>query len=499
MGISTYNPRENSPVPSWAIGSREVTALDMAQAFGVLANNGIKMKVHTVRRIEDRNGKTIYECKTEPEQVLSPEAAFITTSILQDVVSSTTARGLSGMGRPLAAKTGTTDDARDIYLATYAPNLVATFWMGYDIKDMGKIVSGWNISTGLMREVFKEVFKTLPKENFPPPPPGVVRVEVCTKSGLLPSDQCRAAGTVRGDYFLRNHVPRLPCDMHVMVDICQASGLLAGEFCPAEQVVQTPFFKRPDYIITDGGWSGGAGRGPLDAAENPPEEICDVHTEHSGAFTHFTASLSKKNDEISLEWGYSGTLLKEFELHRQVTNGNGGAAVLIGTFGKEQTSYRDKNVQAGKTYVYTLYAVSEQGHRSDPVTANVTVPEPLLKPAAPTDLKAELDDVNKNIVKLTWEAADDLGFEIYRSDKPEPIGTTTKKVYEDHITESGTYIYYVIAYDQLGKKSDKSKSASIDVTIVEEPNGGTGASAPGWLRSSLLAWLSRFSLILARH
>ena len=504
MGISTYNPRENSPVPSWAIGSREVTALDMAQAFGVLANNGIKMKMHTVLRIEDRNGKTIYECKTEPEQVLSPEAAFITTSILQDVVSSTTARGLSGMGRPLAAKTGTTDDARDIYLATYAPNLVATFWMGYDIKDMGKIVSGWNISTGLMREVFKEVFKTLPKENFPPPPPGVVRVEVCTKSGLLPSDQCRAAGTVRADYFLRNHVPRLPCDMHVMVDICQASGLLAGEFCPAEQVVQTPFFKRPDYIITDGGWSGGAGRGPLDAAENPPEEICDVHTEHSGAFTHFTASLNKKNDEISLEWGYSGSLLKEFELHRQVTNGNGGAAVLIGTFGKEQTSYRDKNVQAGETYVYTLYAVSEQGHRSDPVTANVTVPEPLLKPpGAPTDLEEVVSGPVDGLyrVNLEWKAADNLAteFRIYRN------GARVKTIsallgpcqYVDTIDEPGPYRYHVTAYNLLG---ESGKSNVVEINIEEPgepPDDEARTGIPGWLHNILVACLSPFSFIQA--
>ena len=508
MGISTYDPRENSPVPSWAIGSREVTALDMAQAFGVLANNGIKMKMHTVRRIEDRNGKTIYEHKTDPEQVLSPEAAFITTSILQDVVSSTTARGLSGMGRPLAAKTGTTDDARDIYLATYAPNLVATFWMGYDIKDMGKIVSGWNISTGLMREVFKEVFETLPKENFPPPPPGVVRVEVCTKSGLLPSDQCRAAGTVRADYFLRNHVPRLPCDMHVMVDICQASGLLAGEFCPAEQVVQTPFFKRPDYIITDGGWSGGAGRGPLDAEEGPPEETCNVHTEYSGAFTHFRAALSNKNDEISLEWGYSGALLKEFELHRQVTegNGNGEAAELIGTFGNEQTSYRDKNVQAGKTYVYTLYAVTEQGHRSDPVTASVTVPEQLPKqPAAPTNLKAVLGMPNENgscDVTLTWDAKDttsQIQFLVYCGDFDSPIGTVSKKNYTDKAREPGDYTYAVRARDISTNLESDQITVKVNINIPDGDEAAHPGSISGWLRSSLLAWLSRFTSIQAWH
>ncbi len=496
MGISTYNPRENSPVPSWAIGSREVTALDMAQAFGVLANNGIKMKMHTVRRIEDRNGKTIYEYKTEPEQVLSPEAAFITTSILQDVISSTTARGLSGMGRPLAAKTGTTDDARDIYLATYAPNLVATFWMGYDIKDMGKIVSGWNVSTGLMREVFKEVFETLPRENFPPPPPGVVRVEVCTKSGLLPTDQCRAAGTVRADYFLKNHVPRLPCDMHLMVDICQASGLLAGEFCPVEQVVSTPFFKRPDYIITDGGWSGGAGRGPLDAEEGPPEETCNVHTEYSGTFTHFTASLNKKNDEITLDWGYSGALLEGYELHRQSTDGD-GAAVLIGTFGKEQISYKDKNVQAGKTYIYTLYAISEHGIRSEPVTASVVVPEPQSKvPEAPRNLTAYSTVEGEGYgVHLTWDPADlrATHYFIYclSNGEYEKIGTAFMNKFDYIVPNPGTYIYSVTACNLSGE-SAKSNPCKLEIDLDEED-----ASLSGWLRNLLAACLSRFSVIQA--
>ena len=156
-------------MPSWAIGSASYGSGHVGH--GVFANNGI-VKMHTVRRIEDRQGEVIYEHKSEPEQVLSREASFITTSILQDVVTSTTASGLSGLGRPLAAKTGTTDDVRDIYLAAFAPNLVATFWMGYDIKDMGKITRGWYSST-LMRSLRRSSNRS--REDFSPPPAGVVR------------------------------------------------------------------------------------------------------------------------------------------------------------------------------------------------------------------------------------------------------------------------------------------------------------------------------------
>ncbi|HOL17604.1 MAG TPA: PBP1A family penicillin-binding protein, partial [Bacillota bacterium] len=131
MGISTFEPSD--ALPSWTLGSREVTALDMAQAFSVFANNGIRVDLHAVQRIEDSNGQIIYEHKANPQQVLSPQTTFIINDILQDVVRYTTATGLQSP-RPMAAKTGTTDDARDIYLCAYAPNIVASFWMGYDIN-----------------------------------------------------------------------------------------------------------------------------------------------------------------------------------------------------------------------------------------------------------------------------------------------------------------------------------------------------------------------------
>ncbi len=473
MGISTYNPEETRPVPSWAIGSREVTALDMAQAYGVFANSGIKMDMHTVRRIEDRQGGVIYEHKSDPEQVLSREASFITTSILQDVVTSTTASGLSGLGRPLAAKTGTTDDARDIYLAAYAPNLVATFWMGYDIKDMGKIVQGWNYSSTLMREVFREIFKTLPREDFAPPPAGVVRVEVCTKSGLLPTEECREAGTVRADYFLRNHAPRLTCNMHILANICQASGLLAGEFCPEDQVVETPFFVRPPFRVTDGGWSGGAGRGPLDAAEAPPEETCDIHTEHPGSFTFFGASVNMLN-EVELTWSYSGGSIKKFELYRQVKNGGNNEARLIESVGKGKTSTKDKNVQRGTTYLYTLYAINEHDVPSQPATAEVTVKEIIPRPGAPKNLNAshELNKDGTYDVLLTWEAADmATEYQIFRDGAYLKSVPLFKFQYEDSGLDPGSYSYCVKAYNAITK--ELSEPSEI-VVIIENTTGTAG-------------------------
>ncbi len=506
MGISTYSPQESSPVPSWAIGSREVTALDMTQAYSVFANNGVKMKMHTVRRIEDRNGKVIYEHEAEPEQVLSREAAFITNSILQDVVT-TTATGLSGLGRPLAAKTGTTDDERDVYLVAYTPNIVASFWMGYDIKDMGAITRGWNLRTMVVREVFKEIFKDLPRENFAPQPSGVVRVEVCTKSGHRPTELCREAGTVRADYFLRNHVPRLTCDMHVQVDICEASGLLAGEFCPPDQVVQEIRFNRPQFMVTDGGWRSGAGRIPQDAKEMPPEETCDIHSEYSGMFAFFTASASGKR-QVKLAWEYTGEALKEFHIYRQIKNGNGDEPQLIKKLRKNERSYKDKTIQIGKTYIYTIYAVNEQGSRSQPAVVEVNVQDqPQEKPGNPEITLSQ--DYNKDedyyYVTIQWEARGPMAdlFHIYRDETPEPIHTVNvgeNYSWTDTEVQPGiTYVYRVVAVNDSGSSSSEK---SITINDSGNAGGANNGKVYGWnlgerLSGFLAACFSRLSIFQA--
>jgi membrane peptidoglycan carboxypeptidase len=267
----------------------------------------------------------------------------------------------------MAAKTGTTDDARDIYLCAYTPNVVAAFWMGYDEKVMGNIPNGWNYTTAVLRTVFSELFKTLPAEPFRAVPDGVTRVEVCAKSGLLPSDQCLEAGVTTTDYFLANHVPRVTCNMHLLLDICKESGLLANEFCPKSSVIRKAFFDRPDYIITDGRWLKGAGRKPLDADDKAPTEKCGVHTEFGGRVTSFIAE-ARRND-IRLQWRYRGPRVDEFIIYRQI-EGETNPEFLV-RLASNQRRYNDNAVVPGKTYIYSLYAVYKHG-LSEPAIARAT-------------------------------------------------------------------------------------------------------------------------------
>ncbi len=466
MGLSTFKTSPNDPAyPSWTLGARDVTTLDMTQAFAVFANDGIRVDLHTIQRIEDRNGRVIYEHKIDPVQVLSPQTTFIINDILQDVVRYTTARGLQSP-RPMAAKTGTTDDARDIYLSAYAPNVIASFWMGYDENLMGSIPNGWNYTTAILREVFSEVFTTLPVEQFKSAPSGVRRVEVCTKSGLLPSDQCREAGAVTSDYFLTNHAPRVTCNMHVMLTVCAVSGQLAGEYCPEEDIHQQAFFSRPDYIITDARWRKGAGRAPLDAGDKPPTETCTVHTEFTGGITSFTAEV--RNNEIRLEWEYSGPKVLEFNLYRQADNES--EATLLVSLAANQRRYTDKAVQAGKTYTYSLSAMYEHGP-SEAVVAKVNLVAE--KPPTPEEFKASHIDNN---IRLDWHypsGSNIDGFIIRRT--TEDGGSTSFDVLahrRDYLDSGahvpGLYSYHIVAIRQ----GVESEAATTEIAI---PNGSDSA------------------------
>jgi penicillin-binding protein 1A len=250
MGITTITSEEVENL-SLTLGGFHlgVSAVDMAQAYSVMANQGQKVDLHTIERIIDRQGNVIYEFKAEPKKVLSPQAAFLVNDILQEFVTGYLGRELR-IDRPVAAKTGTTNDWRDVYLVAYTPNLVASFWMGYDEPRIGSIEQGWRYSTIFLRDVFLEIFKTLEVKEFEQPE-GIIRLSVCNKSGLRPNSDCDAAGTVISDYFIADQAPTAGCDMH-----------------------EDGFYNRPPFIITDHRWSGrgGAGRGPEDAGELPSSE-----------------------------------------------------------------------------------------------------------------------------------------------------------------------------------------------------------------------------------
>ena len=115
-----------------ALGSGSVTPLELTTAYCSFANGGYDINPVTILRVSDRNGHVLEEHESTHEQVLSSETTYQVTSMLQDAVQRGTGTLASSLGRPVAGKTGTTNDYRDAWFVGYTPNLVAGVWVGHD-------------------------------------------------------------------------------------------------------------------------------------------------------------------------------------------------------------------------------------------------------------------------------------------------------------------------------------------------------------------------------
>lgn len=127
MGIKS----KLKPTYSLALGSNEVNLLELTSAYGTLATQGTHIETHGIRRILNRSGEAIYTSKYQPKRVLDPGSAAIMTWMLKSVVQSGTGRAAQ-LNRPVAGKTGTSDEARDLWFIGYIPQMVTGVWLGND-------------------------------------------------------------------------------------------------------------------------------------------------------------------------------------------------------------------------------------------------------------------------------------------------------------------------------------------------------------------------------
>lgn len=163
MGIES----ELKPTYSLALGASEVTVLELTSAYGTIANQGKHVPVHGIKRILDRNGKVLYRAKTEGKQVLDRDSANIMTWMMQNVVRAGTATAAQ-IGRPVAGKTGTSDDYRDLWFVGYIPQLVAGVWLGND--DNTSTQGASSTAAAFWRDFMNRIAEDIPEEDFPERP-----------------------------------------------------------------------------------------------------------------------------------------------------------------------------------------------------------------------------------------------------------------------------------------------------------------------------------------
>jgi penicillin-binding protein 1B len=190
-------------VPSIALGSSEVTPLELARAFGVLAASGYRAEPHGVIGVLDAGGDVSYRAGSVGEQVFDPAEVFLVTSALQGAVERGTGRGLRAWGvhGPIAAKSGTTNDYRDAWFVGYTPDLVVAVWTGFDDgQSLG--LSGAQAALPIFAQFFTAIEASREVRGFEPPL-GVETALIDPETGLGVGWGCGG----ETEYFLAGTTP----------------------------------------------------------------------------------------------------------------------------------------------------------------------------------------------------------------------------------------------------------------------------------------------------
>ncbi|HKY07744.1 MAG TPA: PBP1A family penicillin-binding protein [Candidatus Binatia bacterium] len=166
LGIQSALPA----VPSLALGSAEVTPLEVAVAFSTIANGGVRTRPLAVKLVMDQNAQPLEKRDVRVEQVINPQLAHMMNYILKGVLDRGTAAAARRMGftRPAAGKTGTTNDYKDAWFVGYTPDLLAVVWVGFDGQSKLNL-SGSEAALPIWTEFMKSATANMPVTDFVPP------------------------------------------------------------------------------------------------------------------------------------------------------------------------------------------------------------------------------------------------------------------------------------------------------------------------------------------
>jgi penicillin-binding protein 1B len=180
------------PYPAVALGSFEATPLEMATAYNVLANGGLKVEPVTVLQVMDDKGRTLEQHESSPPaRVVREESAFLVTNMLKSVLTSGTAASSRAMGfqAEAAGKTGTTNDLRDAWFAGFTPDLLCVVWVGFDDNSPLNL-SGAKAALPIWVEFMKGALAGTKPQPFSLPASNIVFVEIDKETGLLATPNC---------------------------------------------------------------------------------------------------------------------------------------------------------------------------------------------------------------------------------------------------------------------------------------------------------------------
>ena len=218
-----YNSASKTSIAALALGQFNNDPNDrdggntsiLAAAYGTFGNNGIYTKPVLYTKVVDATGKTILD-NTTPKQtkVFSPQAAYILYDMLKGPVTEYNATGAKWGDMPVAGKTGTTSNSTDLWFAGLSPYLSGSVWIGYDKPT--KLVGSSSGCASLWGKLMAKAHEGLEVKDIEEPS-GIVKVNVCKDSGLLPSLFCSLdfrGNRVYEELFIKGTEPTTNCQIH---------------------------------------------------------------------------------------------------------------------------------------------------------------------------------------------------------------------------------------------------------------------------------------------
>ena len=282
MGIETLTSGEYGL--SLTLGGGEVTLLDMTYAFSVFANGGLMagnpvpeervrpgfraLDPVAVQQITDSQGNVLEQFDgPRTREILRPQVAFLMNDMLSDNDARARMFGIDSplhLDRPVAAKTGTTDNYRDAWTIGYTPQIAAGVWVGNSDNAQMKSLPGVRGAGPIWHGVMEYILESLPVEGFVEPP-GLKPMEVDATSGLLPTEYSPSKVT---EIFIQGTEPTSYDTVHRPFRICRTSGKLATVYCPPNETEEVVFDIYPpgteDWVRES-------------EIPQPPAQYCDLH------------------------------------------------------------------------------------------------------------------------------------------------------------------------------------------------------------------------------
>lgn len=289
MGISTLEPTaENMQKFGLAVtlGGGDVRMIDLVSAYSAFANGGLKVEPVSILKVEDRNGKVLYEHKAvSGKRVLAEDDTFLINHILTDNNARLLTFGANSYlnfgNKAIAVKTGTTNDKKDNWTIGWSRGAMVGVWVGNnDNSSMKNVASGVTGASPIWRKIMLEVLKTVPDEPWPIPS-SIEAVKVDLISGYPEHDGFPS----RTEYVKKATLPSIADPIHTKLKLCRGQNKLAS----AVDVMRNEYEEKEFYVFKEDfvqigvkSWQDKINEWTQtqpDEKYHPPTEYCDANTQ----------------------------------------------------------------------------------------------------------------------------------------------------------------------------------------------------------------------------